>query len=174
MDRDLVAGNAELRCRNRIELYSLAVDVYARSRLIRTRLDVINVRVRDYLLDSLATAAAVHRFKNITLQNPALAVDFGVLFTYAMTGDAGNAFTRHFCFLPQRHITRLVHRRADAGVAAHAEIANGSLREIVDLLLELVKDRRNRSVGMIGRAPFIINLLVTGRALRSAWVMTFR
>ena len=174
MDRDLVAGNAELRFGDRLKVYSFTVDVDTRSRLISARLDVIRVGVRDYFLNSSAAAAAVHWLKDVALKNAPLGVYFGVLLIHPMADDAGDAFARHLRFLPQRHVARLVHRRANASVAAHAKVTDGSLGQVVDFLLELVKDRRDRSVGVVGGAPFVIDLLMTCRAFRGAGVMAFR
>jgi len=55
-------------------------------------------------------------------------------------------------------------------MAAHAEGADRTLSQLLKFLLELVKHRRDCSIGVLRRRPFIIDLLVTLPALRGGGI----
>jgi len=85
-----------------------------------------------------------------------------------VAGDAGDPLARDGGTVPERQVAPLPHRRADARVAAHAERPDGSLGEVVDLLIELMEDGRDRRVGVGGDAPLLVDLLVARSALGGA------
>jgi hypothetical protein len=104
---------------------------------------------------------------------PLIAVDAAVFLVDAMAGDAGDPFTGDIAAIPQGQLATLAHRRADARVAAQTKRSNGPLGEVIDALFELVKHRRDGSVGVGREAPFIVDLFVTGAAGRGARITGF-
>ena len=78
-----------------------------------------------------------------------LAVNLAVLLGDAVAGDAGHAFTRNRSALPEWCFARLTELRADLRVAADAERADRTLRQVLKFLLEGVEHRRNRRIGVI-------------------------
>ena len=87
-----------------------------------------------------------------------------------MAADAGHAFARHLTAFPQRHGAVLTLRGTYAHVAADAERSHGRC-EFVDLLFELVEHRGYAGVGVVGTAPLVVDLRVTGLALAGAGVL---
>src|SRR5207247_623851 len=100
----------------------------------------------DDFLDTLAVVVAVHGLEDLAGFHAPLAVDLTVLLLHAVTGNARNSLQGNRGSLPQRQIAALLHGGSDGDVAAHAEVTDGALRQVVDLLLELVEHRRDGGV----------------------------
>ena len=134
----------------------------------------VGALLRDGLRDAVAVERAEHRFENVAGVDAARAVDLGILLVDAVAGDAGDAFAGDLGAFPKGEIARLAHARADAGVAAHAEIVDGAGSEVVDFLLELVEDGRDGGVGVVGGTPLVVDLFVARGTFAGARVTGLR
>src|SRR5262249_19142803 len=156
---------AEVARRQLLELDPLPVDVGPEAVVVRGRLHAVGGLVLDDLGHAGSSDRAVHGVVDVARYDPALAVDLRVALVDAVTGDAGDALARDRGAVPEREVAALAERGAHRGVAAQAEVVDGALREIVDLLLELVEHRRDRGIGVVRAAPLLVDLRVAGRAL---------
>src|SRR5262249_29671123 len=152
VDGDLVTADTKLRLGDLRVRHHAVVDCSASP--VLAGLDRIGLLVGDDVLDDALFTTAVHRFEDFARLDPALAVDLAVLLLDPVAGDAGHAFPRNLAARPKWRFSILAELRSDLLVAAHAEGADRSLRELLKLLLERVKHRRDRRIGVLRRRPF--------------------
>ena len=171
VDGDLVTADAELRLGDLVVGDHALVDVVAAA--VLAGFDRIGLLVGEHVLDHALVAAAVDGFVDLARLDPAFAVDLAVLFFDAVAGDAAHALARDLAARPQRRFARLAELRADLLVAADAEGADRALGQVLELLLEFMKHRRDRRIGVLRGRPLLVDLLVTLAALRGGRIGSF-
>ena len=168
VDGNLVAADAELRLGDLVVRDHALVDVVAAP--VSAGFDGVGFLVGEDVFDHALFAAAVDRLVDLARLDPALAVDLAVLLLDPVAGDAAHALARDLAARPERRFARLAKLGADLLVAAHAEGADRTLGQILELLLELVEHRRNRRISMLRRRPLFVDLLMALAALRSGGI----
>ena len=148
--------------RERLEVDAGDVHVLAGARFVGRRFDFELLLAVDRFGDAVAADAAEHRREDVARLDPPLAVRFAVDVLHAVAGDARDALAGHFGQVPQRLGSRCAQGRGHRRVAAHAEVADRALRQVVELLLELVEHRRDGRVGVGRDAPLVVDVLVAG------------
>src|SRR5262249_10324557 len=121
-------------------------------------------------LEDAFLPAAVDRIEDLARLDPALAVDLAVLLFDPVACDAAHAFARDLAACPKWRFAILAELGADLLMAAHAESADRTLGQLLELLLECVEHRRDRRIGMLRRGPFLVDLLVAFATLRSGGI----
>ena len=132
--------------------------------------DGVGFLVGEDVLEDAFFAAAVDRLEDLARLDPALAVDLAVLLLDPVAGDAGHALARDLAHRPKRRFALLAELGADLLVAAHAEGADRTFGQLLELLLERVEHRRDRRIGMLRRRPFVVDLLMAFATLRSGGI----
>ena len=133
-------------------------------------LDGVGFLVGDDVLDDALFARAVDRLEDLARLDPALAVDLAVLLLDPVAGDAAHALARDLAHRPKRLFAILTKLGADLLVAAHAEGADRTFGQLLELLLECVEHRRDRRIGMLRGRPFVVDLLMAFATLRSGGI----
>jgi hypothetical protein len=159
-----VTGDAELRLVELVELEDAGVNL--RAVFFFRRDDVVLILVLHNLVELGSLTGRGHRAADIAGLDGARAVDLGEFVGDAVTGDAGDAFARHFAALPQRFRARFAALRSHFLMATHAEVADRSRRQVDNGLFELMEHRRNRRVSMRRVRPLFVDLGVTLTACR--------
>src|SRR6202521_5043871 len=144
MDRDLVAGDAELRLDDHVGLNGLLGDPQPAGVvwILWVPLDRGTPRIADRFEDSRGVEGAEEGHVDVARRDPPRAVVLAVGLPDAVAGDAGDAFLGGAAALPPGDVAPLGEGGADAGVTADAEVLDRSRRQVVDLLLEPVEHRR--------------------------------
>ena len=168
VDGNLVAADAELRLGDLIVRDHALVDVVAAP--VGAGFDGVGFLVGEDVFDHALFAAAVDRLVDLARLDTALAVDLAVVLLDPVTGDAAHALARDLAARPERRFARLAELGADLLVAAHAEGADRTLRQLLELLLELVEHRRDRRIGMLRRGPFLVDLFMAFATFRSGGI----
>ena len=168
VDGNLVAADAELRLGDLVVRDHALVDIVAAP--IGAGFDRVGFLVGEDVFDHALFAAAVDRLVDLARLDPALAVDLAVVLLDPVAGDAAHALARDLATRPERRFARLAELGADLLVAAHAEGADRTLGQLLELLLELVEHRRDRRIGMLRRGPFLVDLFVAFATLRSGGI----
>ena len=139
---------------------------------VRRRLYLQLVFVGDRVGHAVAADAAEDRGIDIAHFDAALTVRFAVGILHAVAGDTGDTFTCGFGECPYRLGATGAQRGGNGHVAAHAEVADRALREIIKPLLELVEHRRDLGVRVGRDAPLLIYLFVADGAFAGRGVGT--
>ena len=153
----------QLRVRHHAVVDAVATPVFA-------GFDGVGLLVAEDVLEDAFLSAAVDRLEDLARLDPALAVDLAVLLLDPVAGDAAHAFARDLAHRPKRRLAGLAELGTDLLVAAHAEGADRTFGQLLELLLERVEHRRDRRIGMLRRTPFIVDLLVAFATLRSGGI----
>ena len=132
--------------------------------------DGVGLLVAEDVLEDALLSAAVDRLEDLARLDPALAVDLAVLLLDPVAGDAAHALARNLAHGPKRRLARLAKLGTDLLVAAHAESADRTFGQLLELLLERVEHRRDRRIGMLRRTPFIVDLLMAFATLRGGGI----
>ena len=152
--------NTEATFRELLELNRAAVHLLARSLVGRIEFDFIVVSIGDHVGNALTAQGSNDWLKNVARLNASLAVDSAVTFHDAVAGDAGDAFAEHGRTIHDRCFAWILHLSGDRGMAAYAEVADGSLGDVRHRLFKALEHWRHSRVGMRADAPFVINLLM--------------
>ena len=168
VDGDLVTADAELRLGDLVVRDHALVDVVAAP--VGAGFDGVRFLVGEDVFDYAFFAAAVDRLVDLARLDPALAIDLAVALLDPVAGDAAYALAGNLAARPERRFACLAELCADLLVAAHAEGADRSLGQLLELLLELVEHRRDRRIGMLRGRPLFVNLLMALAALRSGGI----
>src|SRR5688572_20245140 len=160
MHRHLVAGHTELALAQLIELDAGAVDRQTRTGLSRAGLEAKPRLLIQRLLQSCAGAGRIDRLVDRPRLDTPLPIHASVTFGDAVASDARDPFPRDLSALREGQVAPLAQRRSDARMAAHAEVTDRPLREVVDALLEFVKDGGDGRVRMAAAAPLVVDRLV--------------
>ena len=167
VDRNLMAADAELRLGELGVRHHAVVDFHAPP--VFAGFDGVGFLVGDDVFDDALFAAAVDRLEDLARLDPALAVDLAVLLLDPVAGDAGHAFARDLAARPKRRFTIFAELGADLLVAAHAEGADRTLGQLLELLLERVEHRRDRRIGVIARKPTLRRFACGIRRIAQRW-----
>src|SRR6185503_16281805 len=168
VDSNLMAADAELRLGQLRVRHHAVVDAVATPAL--AALDGVGLLVGEDLLEDAFLPAAIDGVVDLARLDPALAVDLAVLLLDAVAGDAAHALARDLAHLPQRRFSILAELSANLLVAAHAESADRTVGQLLELLRERVEHRRDGRIGMLRRRPFLVDLLVAFATLRGGGI----